>query len=447
MRKCTLWLLLAAFLLTLAPSAAAQEPAPTPITTVEELQNMDPAGSYILMNDLDLAGVDWVPLALSGSFDGNGHTLLNLTLTRVSEELGMAYDGNWKEYETRFSGMFSFVSGIVRNLKLVNVRGMVECAEPCFLGGLVGRLDGGTVSNCSVTGTLELRAFDRCFGVGGLVGHGIGNVENCDVDVTLICVDTQPEADEQFLGGLYASGFINVTGCTVNLDGYASEHGYAHNGGIVGMFAQYPARTWELGTLTDCHVTGKITFFEEVRSRRAYCAPIIGELCVNNQNILGNTHEFTRDERSDYTLELRPEMCENPVYREEAVPGICPEFGFCIYTCETCGYTYRDHYTLPQHTPGEWAVVTEPTRESEGLAESACVTCGLALQQVLPVDDSPTEPPTEAETEPTVPANEPEQEAGNRYLPAGIGALALLGLILLLFRTRKQKKARNNKTQ
>ncbi len=444
MKQGALWLLLAAFLLALVPEAAAREPEPTPITTVEELRSMDPAGSYILMNDLDLTGVEWTPLDLSGSFDGNGHAILNLTLTRVTEKTGLSFDGNWQRYETRFSGLFGFVSGSVRNLKLLNVRGLIESGEPCFLAGLVGCLDGGIVSGCTVTGTLELRAFKQCFGVGGLVGHGIGDVENCNVDVTLICVDTEPWADEQFLGGIYAAGFIDVTGCTVNIDGYASEHGYAHNGGIAGLCVQYPSNSFTPVTVSDNHVTGKITFFEQVSSRRAYCKAIIGEAQVNKLTSTGNTQEFTRDERYDYSIELRPEMCENPVYREEAVTGICPEYGCTVYTCETCGYTYRDHYTLPQHTPGEWTVITPPTREAEGLAESGCAACGLTLRQVLPVDDSPTEPPTEAETDPTVPATEPEAPSGRGnggwYLPAAIGGAAALGLILLLARPRKKGK-------
>ncbi len=444
MKTCTLWLLVAAFLLALVPGAAALEPEPTPITTVEELRSMDPAGSYILMNDLDLAGVEWTPLDLSGSFDGNGHAILNLTLTRVTEKTGLSFDGNWQRYETRFAGMFGFVSGSICNLKLLNVRGLVESEEPCFLGGLVGCLDGGLVSGCTVTGTLELRAFRQCFGVGGLVGHGIGDVENCNVDVTLICVDTEAWADEQFLGGIYAAGFIDVTGCTVKIDGYASEHGYAHNGGIAGLCVQYPVNVRTPAVITDNHVAGKISFFEQVSSRRAYCKPIIGEVLVDRFQSSGNTHEFTRDEIYDYTAELRPETCENPVYREEVLAGACPEYGYTVFTCESCGYTYRDHYTLPQHTPGEWTVLTEATRESEGLAQAACTACGFVLQKLLPVDNSPTEAPTQPETEPVVPVTEPEtrpeRESWNWYLLAGIGGCAVLGGGLLLAWPRKKGK-------
>ena len=37
------------------------------------------------------------------------------------------------------------------------------------------------------------------------------------------------DRDEQFMGGIYADGYINVSDCIVNIDGYISEHGYVHS--------------------------------------------------------------------------------------------------------------------------------------------------------------------------------------------------------------------------
>ena len=70
------------WLLTFPVAFAAE--TPTEIYTVEELLAIgeDPAGSYILMNDLDLTGVEWPCPDFSGTFDGNGHALLNLELTQ-----------------------------------------------------------------------------------------------------------------------------------------------------------------------------------------------------------------------------------------------------------------------------------------------------------------------------------------------------------------------------
>ena len=90
------------------------------------------------------------------------------------------------------------------------------------------------------------------FGVGGFVGYGSGTLESCQGDFTLICTDTDAQTrDEQFMGGAYAAGHLNVKDCTVAIDGYDSDHGYVHNGGLVGMYIFYPAGL-------DFHGTGRL---------------------------------------------------------------------------------------------------------------------------------------------------------------------------------------------
>ncbi len=97
-------------LLSAVPAVHGEEPAavPTQIHTVEELlaiQN-NPQGSYVLMNDLDLAGIVWPGIDFSDSFDGNGHALLNLGLSQPGAQTATTYDGNLKTYDTYFAGFF-----------------------------------------------------------------------------------------------------------------------------------------------------------------------------------------------------------------------------------------------------------------------------------------------------------------------------------------------------
>ena len=68
--------LLPLFLLCMPVRAGAEEAA-VPIYTVEDLLAVgeNPSGSYILMADLDLQGVEWPCPDFSGSFDGNGHAI------------------------------------------------------------------------------------------------------------------------------------------------------------------------------------------------------------------------------------------------------------------------------------------------------------------------------------------------------------------------------------
>lgn len=427
----------------LCPAAYATEPDPIRISTVEQLQAIaeDPAGSYILMNDLDLTGVAWKPIDLNGgSFDGNGHAIVNLTVTRVGETADISYDGNAIAYETGFAGFFGVLrNASVTNLRLVNVRALVECDTPCFLGSIAGAMYDSSVTDCSVSGSLELRAWDRMFGVGGLVGYGSGRLERCEADVTLICTDTGKDSlDEQFLGGAVATGYIDVVDCAVTLDGYVSEYGYVHNGGLIGMVMQYPLGNGRTGYLTGNTISGKITFFECNKDRRAYCDAYIGETLTSAYSRKNNTSDFLRDERKDYAMELRPEMCEDPAYAETvAAPG-CDSFGYTEFTCQTCGYTYTDSYTLPAHRVTDWTVTMEPTTEQEGLCVGYCDGCGVEFTQTVPkLEPEPTESTAASEPQPTEPA---EAETTRVGWVVSFVAAAVVALAVLLLRLRKKGK-------
>ena len=393
------------------------EDTPTEIRTPQELAAMaeNPGGSYILMEDLNMEGFDWNCFDFSGTLDGNGHSILNLSVTQPGENTATALDGNQKEYPAVYAGLFARLENAeIRNLGLVNLRALVETDEPCLLGGIAGYSMDSTVSNCIVTGQLELRAHEGMLGVAGVLGYGVGSIDGCTVDVTLICVDTDSEnSSEQFLGGAFGTGFLSVTDCDIRLDAYISEHGFVHSGGIGGMLLQYPIGMGRFASLQDNWVCGNINFFEDSPSRRAYCKAIIGEVVRNyNYKIAGNTYDdFESEEVKSYDQELRPEMCENPEYAETVVPGDCTQFGYTQYFCKSCGYIYRDRYTLHTHTVTSWTVVTPATTTQEGESEGFCDSCGARQTRVDPILPEPTElettapPPTTRppETEPTQP--------------------------------------------
>lgn len=154
------------------------------------------------------------------------------------------------------------------------------------------------------------------------------------------------------MGGAYAAGHLNVKDCTVAIDGYDSDHGYVHNGGLVGMYIFYPAGLDFHGEITNNAVTGQITFFEDNTNRRAYCNGFIGEIMNWDFTNGGNTDDFTRNEVFDYSVNLRPHTCAEPSYAEAVTPAGCDTFGYTTRTCGVCGYSQRDAYTLFQHQWG-----------------------------------------------------------------------------------------------
>lgn len=409
-------------ILPLLPAVQASGAAPVEIHTVEDLLAMaeDPGGSYILMNDLDMTGTPWKSLDFSGSFDGNGHAILNLTISQPGDATPDSYDGNKIAYETTYFGFFgTLLDAQVKNLQLRNVRAVIESDSPVFLAGIAGYCLNSTISGCTVTGCLELRAHDRMFGVGGVIGYGSGTIEDCTVDMTLICVDTDAATkDEQFLGGVCATGFVDILKCDITIHGYVSEHGYVHCGGAVGMYMEYPHGVGRAGHVKNNRVTGKITFFEDNNNRRAYCSAYLGEALVCNCAMSGNVQDFKRDERWTYDKELRPETCEAPVYTETLIPSGCDSYGYTLYTCDGCGWSYTDHYTLFSHSVTEWTEILAPTTEAEGILSGCCDGCGLEFRQAIEklkpeptVTEAPTESaPTEARplpTEPDATATEP----------------------------------------
>ena len=411
--------LMLAFAFVQLPQVSAVETEPpeqTPVAihTVEELRAIaeNPAGNYILMSDLDMTGVSWTPLDFSGSFDGNGHAILNLFLSETGKETASVFDGNTKEYEAHFAGLFGTLRNAqVKNLKLLNVRSLVESDAPCMVGGLAGYTEWSTISDCTVTGCLELRAHDRMFGVGGVVGYGTGTVQNCNIDVTLICTDTDANTlDEQFLGGVFSTGFMSVLDCQIAIDGYCSEFGYVHNGGITGMLKQPPGQNDFGSTIRDNYISGKITFFECNKNRRAYCRAEVGEILAHWYTVTHNKHSFVKDERKEYDVELRPEMCQNPVYQTTVVQPGCDTYGYTQYRCDGCGYEYKDQYTLFQHAVTNWTVEEAPTTEQEGRSTGRCDLCGAACERVeekLEVIPTETTAPMAEPTQLSQPAEEP----------------------------------------
>ena len=280
------------------------------ISTSEDLISIKdaPQGKYILAKDINLEGVEWVPFSFNGILEGNGHKISNLKITSTGSSERTTYDGNMKEYNTSFAGLFDVMEDAkVRNLTLSGVDIDVSSDVPCFIGSVAGYMGNSKILNCSVTGTLKLLAHDRMFGVGGVIGYGYGRIENIDAGITLICIDTDRDTkDEQFMGGVCAAGYPDMVGCKIDIDGYDSDHGYVHNGGLVGLFQFYPKGTEHDAEIGGNHVTGKITFFEDNDDRRAYCDAYIGERMERIEYWWSNSDDFTSNEVFEYDVDLLP---------------------------------------------------------------------------------------------------------------------------------------------
>ena len=102
----------------------------------------DLTGSYVLDNDITLTGGDWIPVgtsttAFTGTFDGNGKVVKNLTINQPGANM---------------IGMFGYAVGAtIKNLGLENASVIGQNDA----GGIVGRMGGSTVNKCYYFGYVE----------------------------------------------------------------------------------------------------------------------------------------------------------------------------------------------------------------------------------------------------------------------------------------------------
>lgn len=381
-------IILCVLLLGMSFPAAESKHNGKAIGSREELERiaLNPGGDYYLTADIDLGDKPWTPIPFSGTLDGEGHTIGNLTVTSAGSETLQTYDGNRIYYDTTFAGLFSTVRDAkILNLNLLNAKILVDTDLNCFAGAFAGYASGSEFKNCSVMTRSTLTISSKSAGIGGIAGFAENCVmDQCAVDAELSFIDTnQSETCEEFLGGVYAAGYSEIRNCNVYLRGYAEIYGYAHNGGMVGMFKL--ARGFSVkGMLAvrDSSIDAEIRFFEVAPEVRAYCMPFVGENCGGDCYITHN-EELHFDYTYDNTpIPKRAESCESPSYRATVEQRPCNEWGYTTYTCEHCGYTYRDDYTLPQHT--YQAERTEPTCTKDGKAVYTCIYCGEKYTETLP---------------------------------------------------------------
>lgn len=199
---------------------------PYQIATAEQLDaihDWPTATYYVLVNDIDLSGIEWVPYSGYINFDGQGHTVSNLTIikTDVSGEANIGMFGAlYSYYDNYYAGTFqSRVSNL--NLKDVNIdiTGTDESETVLNVGAIVGLNNASSddiyIQNCSVSGRINVQGGFRAW-IGGISGRGQQNcrtyVQNCTnkADITYTRGEGTYECEVGALHGFQA----DVSDCT-----------------------------------------------------------------------------------------------------------------------------------------------------------------------------------------------------------------------------------------
>lgn len=179
-----------------------------------------------LAGDIALTGT-WTPVGstatyfgdfFAGTFDGCGHTIsgLNVQGSKVNQ------------------GLFAAINkATIRNL---NVSGTVSCGTKNYVGGIVGKVQAGTIENCSFSGSVT----------GGYTGGIAGGLNGNDVTISG-CVNAA-DVTGTTAGGIL--GYWKTTAAIQNCYNTGSVTGSAKAGGIVGQLNK--------GTIENCYSIGDI---------------------------------------------------------------------------------------------------------------------------------------------------------------------------------------------
>ncbi|MGC3977087.1 MAG: YDG domain-containing protein [Paludibacteraceae bacterium] len=195
---------------------------------------------YKLMNDIDLAayvasggagyngGYGWDPInGFTGHFDGQNHTLSNLSISRSSNNIGL----------------FAVCSGaVIQNLTLSNASVIGGTNTGC----LSGYVDlSSSITNCHITGSTVTNGSSDNNYIGGLLGHSKASaVSGCDFSGSV----TGPGP----VGGLIGinDNYGATTGTVSKCYSTGTVNGTYNSGGLVGFSS---------GTISDCYSAAAVT--------------------------------------------------------------------------------------------------------------------------------------------------------------------------------------------
>ena len=126
-----------------------------------------------LTADIDLQNEEWTPIGnieafFQGTFDGQGHTISNLKITKGTSNIAancyIGFFGHTKSPAT------------ITNLTINNV----DITGSLYVGAIVGYgFTGKEISNCHVSGDIEIEGW---WYIGGIGGNGYVSISGCTVE-------------------------------------------------------------------------------------------------------------------------------------------------------------------------------------------------------------------------------------------------------------------------
>lgn len=225
----------------LAGSGTAEDPHlladAEDLKTFRDMVNAEDSSSLCarLTADIDLGSEEWTPIysksgcekdyvttAYAGVFDGDGHTIRGLSINAT----------------TANQGLFSVINGAT--VKNLNVKGSVASSNN-YVGGIVGKVQQGTIENCSFRGTVTTTKSGGY--AGGITGTTVAQTTQISG-----CVNTG-SVSGGCIGGI--AGYAKFT-TVKNCYNTGKINGTGNTGGIVGQ-------SMNKTTVENCYSIGEVS--------------------------------------------------------------------------------------------------------------------------------------------------------------------------------------------
>ena len=213
------------------------------------------SGEYFaLQNDIDMSGVEFTPIGngfsyrFCGVFDGQGHTIKNLTVSTGS---------------SGYAGLFGYAdtTSVIKNLTIENAS---ISATSNYAGG-VAAMSYGEIEGCHVTGTIT----NTAIGCAGITASGM-NISNCSFAGSI-------NGTGGITGGIVGQVFGTVSSCYAkgSVIVSAKSAGYS-GGGVAAILYGQDAKC------KDCYFSGTV---DGSKRTNLYVGGVVG------QNYLGTIEE------------------------------------------------------------------------------------------------------------------------------------------------------------
>jgi len=292
------------------------------------------AGGWVLgahyrqMRNINMNGKIFTPIGIdnpnrfTGSYDGNGYTISNLTINNPTAD---------------YQGIF----GVVGTGAVIDGVGLIggSVTGNQYVGGIVGLADiGSTIQNCYVAGAVSGSGY-----AGGVAGAASGTLQNCYAMGIVSCTSYP-------VGGV--AGFNGGTLQNCYFTGEVSGNQYV--GGIVGYTSSFPS----VSTVQNCYTTGVVSGNQSVGG-------VVGGPFGTIQNCAALNHKIAiTDMNAAYIGRVVGQVISGTLTKNYALSGMTLTYGGGIYSyVPSPGLSTKDGVDVsPESTvtpswwtnPGNW---------------------------------------------------------------------------------------------